>query len=205
MFSGRSVYFVKPQFLLCITSNHNYFKLQLVSLDEGLLRYSDHLHYVADSLTCVCRSPQCLPVALHCPYIHGLQLLFRPSFWSCWTKFYRVTVSPLSLSPLAPLTLYGYQPPNPIRISLQGTGWSALHFSAERGDWDTTRGLLEAGASPHLKDKVCDVADHLPSSPECLLYCCISPSITVVSLSPLLLYLSLSTPCKEWTDCYGDC
>ena len=52
-------------------SNHN-LKLQLVSLDEGLLRYSDHLYYVADSLTCVCRSPQCLPVALHCPYIHGL-------------------------------------------------------------------------------------------------------------------------------------
>ena len=51
-----------------ILSNHN-LKLQLVSLDEGPLRY---LHYVADSLTCVCRSPQCLPVALHCPYIHGL-------------------------------------------------------------------------------------------------------------------------------------
>ena len=96
-------------------------------------------------------------------------------------------MSPLSLSPLAPLTLFGYQPPNLIRISLQGTGWSALHFSTERGDWDTTRGLLEAGASPHLKDKVCGVADiiflHLLSVS--LHYCCISTSITVVSLSPL--------------------
>ena len=86
------------------------------------------------------------------------------------------SVPSLSLSPLAPLTLYGYQPPNLIRISLQGTGWSALHFSAERGDWDTTRGLLEAGASPHLKDKVCGVAViiflHLLSVS--LHYCCIS-------------------------------
>ncbi|CAI7997437.1 Putative ankyrin repeat protein MM_0045 [Geodia barretti] len=38
-------------------------------------------------------------------------------------------------------------------IQENGTGWSALHFSAERGDWDTTQALLEAGASPHLKDK----------------------------------------------------
>ena len=56
-------------------------------------------------------------------------------------------------------------------LSLQNTGWSALHFSAERGDWDTTQALLQAGASPHLKDKVCGSnsnSNHLPSSPESL-------------------------------------
>ena len=100
---------------------------------------------------------------------------------------YNVPPLSLSLLLLPSLYIYGYQPPNPIRISLQGTGWSALHFLAERGDWDTTRGLLEAGASPHLKDKVCGVADiiflHLLSIS--LHYCRISLSITVVSLSPL--------------------
>ncbi|CAI8003623.1 hypothetical protein GBAR_LOCUS3697 [Geodia barretti] len=40
-----------------------------------------------------------------------------------------------------------------VDIQENGTGWSALHFSAERGDWDTTQVLLKAGASPHLKDK----------------------------------------------------
>ena len=56
-------------------------------------------------------------------------------------------------------------------LSPQNTGWSALHFSAERGDWDTTQALLQAGASPHLKDKVCGSSsnsNHLPSSPESL-------------------------------------
>ena len=56
-------------------------------------------------------------------------------------------------------------------LSPQNTGWSALHFSAERGDWDTTQALLQAGASPHLNDKVCDSSsnsNHLPSSPESL-------------------------------------
>ena len=56
-------------------------------------------------------------------------------------------------------------------LSPQITGWSALHFSAERGDWDTTQALLQAGASPHLKDKVCGSSsnsNHLPSSPESL-------------------------------------
>ena len=36
----------------------------------------------------------------------------------------------------------------------QSTGWSALHFSADRGDSATTEALLKAGANPHLKDKV---------------------------------------------------
>ena len=36
----------------------------------------------------------------------------------------------------------------------QNTGWSALFFSAERGDVTTTRSLLKAGANAHLKDKV---------------------------------------------------
>ena len=65
-------------------------------------------------------------------------------------------------------------------LSPQNTGWSALHFSAERGDWDTTQALLQAGASSHLKDKVCGSSsnsNHLPSSPE--------------SLHPLLFDLSL--------------
>ena len=56
-------------------------------------------------------------------------------------------------------------------LSPQNTGWSALHFSAERGDWDTTQALLQAGASPHLKDKVCGSSsnsNYLPSSPESL-------------------------------------
>ena len=56
-------------------------------------------------------------------------------------------------------------------LSPQNTGWSALHFSAERGDWDTTQALLQAGASLHLKDKVCGSSsnsNHLPSSPESL-------------------------------------
>jgi hypothetical protein len=33
------------------------------------------------------------------------------------------------------------------------TGWSALHFAAERGDPDTTRALLRAGANAHLRDR----------------------------------------------------
>ena len=56
-------------------------------------------------------------------------------------------------------------------LSPQNTGWSALHFSAERGNWDTTQALLQAGASPHLKDKVCGSSsnsNHLPSYPESL-------------------------------------
>ena len=56
-------------------------------------------------------------------------------------------------------------------LSPQNTGWSALHFSAERGDWDATQALLQAGASPHLKDKVCGSSsnsNHLPLSPESL-------------------------------------
>ena len=64
-------------------------------------------------------------------------------------------------------------------LSPQNTGWSALHFSAERGDWDTTQALLQAGASPYLKDKVCGSSsnsNHLPSSPE--------------SLHPLLFHFS---------------
>ena len=70
-------------------------------------------------------------------------------------------------------------------LSPQNTGWSALHFSAERGDWDTTQALLQAGASPHLKDKVCGSSsnsNHLPSCPE--------------SLHPLLFDLS-SFPVKN--------
>ena len=39
--------------------------------------------------------------------------------------------------------------------SPQNTGWSALFFSAERGDVTTTKSLLKAGANTHLKDKVC--------------------------------------------------
>jgi ankyrin repeat protein len=38
-------------------------------------------------------------------------------------------------------------------IQEKRTGWSALHFSAERGDAATTEALLKAGANPHLKDK----------------------------------------------------
>ncbi|CAI8031932.1 hypothetical protein GBAR_LOCUS18086 [Geodia barretti] len=39
-------------------------------------------------------------------------------------------------------------------IQEKRTGWSALHFSAERGNAATTEALLKAGANPHLKDKV---------------------------------------------------
>ncbi|CAI8031939.1 Putative ankyrin repeat protein MM_0045 [Geodia barretti] len=38
-------------------------------------------------------------------------------------------------------------------IQEKRTGWSALHFSAERGNAATTEALLKAGANPHLKDK----------------------------------------------------
>ena len=44
---------------------------------------------------------------------------------------------------------YGCLPP-----SFQGTGWSALFFSAEKGDVPTTECLLKAGANVALKDKV---------------------------------------------------
>ena len=47
---------------------------------------------------------------------------------------------------------------NTIFISLppsQNTGWSALFFSAERGDVTTTKSLIKAGANPHLRDMVC--------------------------------------------------
>ena len=37
---------------------------------------------------------------------------------------------------------------------LQRTGWSALHFSAERGNSATTEALLKAGANAQLKDNV---------------------------------------------------
>ncbi|CAI8050974.1 Putative ankyrin repeat protein MM_0045 [Geodia barretti] len=43
-------------------------------------------------------------------------------------------------------------------IQEKRTGWSALHFSAERGDSATTEALLKAGANPHLKDKDGDTA-----------------------------------------------
>ncbi|CAI8050982.1 Putative ankyrin repeat protein MM_0045 [Geodia barretti] len=43
-------------------------------------------------------------------------------------------------------------------IQEKRTGWSALHFSAERGDSATTEALLKAGANPHLKDKNGDTA-----------------------------------------------
>ena len=36
----------------------------------------------------------------------------------------------------------------------QSTGWSALQFSADRGDSATTEALLKAGANLHLNDKV---------------------------------------------------
>ena len=39
-------------------------------------------------------------------------------------------------------------------VSLQTTGWSALFFSAEKGDLHTTESLLKAGAFADLKDKV---------------------------------------------------
>ena len=39
--------------------------------------------------------------------------------------------------------------------SPQKTGWSALHFSAEKGNSATAEMLLKAGANAHLKDKVC--------------------------------------------------
>ena len=38
--------------------------------------------------------------------------------------------------------------------SFQSTGWSALFFSAERGNVPTTECLLKAGANAALKDKV---------------------------------------------------
>ncbi|CAI8043582.1 Putative ankyrin repeat protein MM_0045, partial [Geodia barretti] len=38
-------------------------------------------------------------------------------------------------------------------IQEKSTGWSALHFSVERGDSATTEALLKAGANPRLKDK----------------------------------------------------
>ena len=37
----------------------------------------------------------------------------------------------------------------------QRTGWSALYFSAERGDVDTTTSLLKAESNAQLRDKVC--------------------------------------------------
>ena len=40
-------------------------------------------------------------------------------------------------------------------LSSQSTGWSALHFAAERGDVTTTHSLLKAGANALLQDKVC--------------------------------------------------
>ena len=40
-------------------------------------------------------------------------------------------------------------------LSHQTTGWSALHFSVNRGDPETAEILLKAGANAHLKDKVC--------------------------------------------------
>ncbi|CAI8050981.1 Putative ankyrin repeat protein MM_0045 [Geodia barretti] len=43
-------------------------------------------------------------------------------------------------------------------IQEKRTGWSALHFSVERGDSATTEALLKAGANPHLKDKNGDTA-----------------------------------------------
>ena len=46
--------------------------------------------------------------------------------------------------------------------SSQSTGWSALHFAAERGDVTTTQSLIKAGANPLLKDKVY-WPSHLPS------------------------------------------
>ena len=46
----------------------------------------------------------------------------------------------------------------------QNTGWSALFFSAERGDVTTTKSLLKAGANAHLEDRVSYVLCNLPST-----------------------------------------
>jgi ankyrin repeat protein len=40
-----------------------------------------------------------------------------------------------------------------VDIQENTTNWSALFFSAERGDVTTTQSLLKAGANPHLTDK----------------------------------------------------
>ena len=45
--------------------------------------------------------------------------------------------------------VYILHPPSP-----QTTGWSALFFSAEKGDVATTQSLLKAGANAQLRDKV---------------------------------------------------
>ena len=48
-------------------------------------------------------------------------------------------------------TIYSY---GCLPLSFQSTGWSALFFSAERGDVTTTESLLKAGANAVLEDKV---------------------------------------------------
>ena len=60
----------------------------------------------------------------------------------------------------------------------QKTGWSALYFSAERGDVDTTTSLLKAGTNTMLRDKVCYLSF-------------ISPSFLLFSLSVLFTCLHL--------------
>ena len=43
-------------------------------------------------------------------------------------------------------------------FTIQSTGWSALFFAADKGDRDTVKLLIKAGANPHLTDKVISVS-----------------------------------------------
>ena len=69
---------------------------------------------------------------------------------------------------------------------LQKTGWSALYFSAERGDVDTTTSLLKAGTYAQLRDKVCYLSF---ISPSFLLF-----SLCTLHLSSSHLYKNGLTP-----------
>ena len=61
----------------------------------------------------------------------------------------------------------------------QKTGWSALYFSAERGDVDTTTSLLKAETNAELRDKVCYLSF---ISPSCLLFFLYSSLVFISSL-----------------------
>ena len=111
-----------------------------------------HIHIHTCTCTCVyrykCTYLQCSSYLL--PFLHCFIRLFL------WPFCYRLC-SVLRNANRMRVCVCVYPP------SSQSTGWSALHFAAERGDVTTSQSLLKAGANALLKDKVCVSHNYWPS------------------------------------------
>ena len=82
----------------------------------------------------------------------------------------------------------------------QRTGWSALYFSAERGDVDTTTSLLKAEANAQLRDKVCYLSFISPSFLLSVLFTCLHLISIKNGLTPLEVAIVKRDEWKEETE-----